>query len=262
MTIAIAIKVDKGIVLAADSLTVANIVHYKRKTITYFNANKIYRLGKKIGIVSWASGRINNMSISDIIDEIWNESKNEFKQTPDTKSACALLGKIIFEKYYSVERKINPNSRPEFYCFVCGFNPNNMVPSICQISIENDNLFVNEVDSCVNMGGYTESLSRLINGYDELIRQELNKWANVNDYKHLIPIINKSVDMIKLKSHVNFADRGMPFQDAIDLARFLVNTAINYHRFLGEPRPIGGRCDIAIIRKRNGFRWLQWEKYH
>jgi hypothetical protein len=49
----------------------------------------------------------------------------------------------------------------------------------------------------------------------------------------------------------------MPIQDAIDLARFLVETTIGFIRstvFL--PKSVGGVVEIAAITKHEGFRWV------
>jgi hypothetical protein len=52
---------------------------------------------------------------------------------------------------------------------------------------------------------------------------------------------------------------GMPLQDAIDLAKFLVETAILYDTFTrrnGIVR-VGGPVDLAVITRHQGFRWIQ-----
>jgi hypothetical protein len=50
----------------------------------------------------------------------------------------------------------------------------------------------------------------------------------------------------------------MPIQDAIDLARFLVETTIGFIRFaVFLPKSVGGAVEIAAITKHEGFRWVQ-----
>jgi hypothetical protein len=48
---------------------------------------------------------------------------------------------------------------------------------------------------------------------------------------------------------------GMPLQDAIDLAVYLVNVTIGHSRFAVGPPVCGGRIDVATITPR-GFRWI------
>jgi hypothetical protein len=55
----------------------------------------------------------------------------------------------------------------------------------------------------------------------------------------------------------------MPIQDAIDLARFLVETTIGFVRFaVFLPKSVGGAVEIAAITKHEGFRWVQRKGFH
>ena len=55
----------------------------------------------------------------------------------------------------------------------------------------------------------------------------------------------------------------MPIQDAIDLARFLVETTIGFVRFaVFLPKSVGGAVEIAAITKHEGFRWVQSKRLH
>jgi hypothetical protein len=55
----------------------------------------------------------------------------------------------------------------------------------------------------------------------------------------------------------------MPIQDAIDLARFLVETTIGFVRFaVFMPKSVGGEVDVAAITKHEGFRWVQRKSFH
>ncbi|EHL97485.1 hypothetical protein HMPREF9946_04168 [Acetobacteraceae bacterium AT-5844] len=55
----------------------------------------------------------------------------------------------------------------------------------------------------------------------------------------------------------------MPIQDAIDLARYLVETTIGFVRFaVFLPKSVGGAVQIAAITKHEGFRWVQRPTLH
>jgi hypothetical protein len=49
---------------------------------------------------------------------------------------------------------------------------------------------------------------------------------------------------------------GMPLQDAIDLAVYLVNVTIGHSRFAVGPPVCGGQIDVATITSR-GFQWIR-----
>ena len=58
--------------------------------------------------------------------------------------------------------------------------------------------------------------------------------------------------------YATLAVPAMPIQDAIDLARFLVETTIGFVRFaVFLPKSVGGAVEIAAITKHEGFRWVQ-----
>ena len=75
MTIAIALKINDGIVLATDSASTivgeeiedgVRPVHH-----TYFTADKLFNLkkGSRIGAMTWGNGSINNDSISTLVKD-------------------------------------------------------------------------------------------------------------------------------------------------------------------------------------------------
>jgi hypothetical protein len=50
----------------------------------------------------------------------------------------------------------------------------------------------------------------------------------------------------------------MPIRDAVDLARFLVETTIGFVKFsVARPKTAGGSIAISAITKHEGFQWVQ-----
>src|SRR4051812_34900058 len=75
MTIAVAVKVHDGVVLAADSA--ASIMHpvgaaHGLAVWVYNNANKVLRLGKdiRVGGMAWGAGSIGPVSISTLARDL------------------------------------------------------------------------------------------------------------------------------------------------------------------------------------------------
>jgi hypothetical protein len=52
---------------------------------------------------------------------------------------------------------------------------------------------------------------------------------------------------------------GMPLPDAVDVARFLMDTSLAFERLRADRqlKTIGGPVDLAIITRHEGFRWIQ-----
>jgi hypothetical protein len=59
-----------------------------------------------------------------------------------------------------------------------------------------------------------------------------------------------------------FVVEAMPIQDAIDLARFLVDTTINFVKFSPGAPTVGGPIDIATITKHEDFKWISRKLYY
>ena len=54
----------------------------------------------------------------------------------------------------------------------------------------------------------------------------------------------------------------MPIQDAIDVARFAVETATKFARYGLRPETVGGPTEIAVITKHEGFKWVARKHYY
>lgn len=53
----------------------------------------------------------------------------------------------------------------------------------------------------------------------------------------------------------------IPICDAVDLARFLVETMIGFVKFsVARPKTVGGSIAIAAITKHEGFQWVQRQR--
>jgi hypothetical protein len=54
----------------------------------------------------------------------------------------------------------------------------------------------------------------------------------------------------------------MPIQDAIDVARFTVETSGKFARYGIRPETIGGPTELAAITKHEGFKWVSRKHYY
>jgi hypothetical protein len=55
---------------------------------------------------------------------------------------------------------------------------------------------------------------------------------------------------------------GMPFGEAINLARFLTDTTVGYTHYLLGPDLVGGPVEIAGISRQKGFKWVTRKHYY
>jgi hypothetical protein len=64
----------------------------------------------------------------------------------------------------------------------------------------------------------------------------------------------------RLQAPIVFAP--MPIQDAIDVARFLVHSAIMFSRFSPGMNVVGGPIEVAAITKHENFKWISRKHYY
>jgi hypothetical protein len=116
----------------------------------------------------------------------------------------------------------------------------------------------------INWGGQSEVLQRIVLGFSPALYQVLAEVSGAQGqgavspqqlFEQLNPLL-----MARLQAPVVFAP--MPIQDAIDLGRFLVHSAIMYSRFLPGPQTVGGPIEIAAITKHEGFKWISRKHYY
>jgi hypothetical protein len=75
-------------------------------------------------------------------------------------------------------------------------------------------------------------------------------------------IANKLAPLIRVRLQAPIVFAPMPIQDAIDLARFLVHSAIMFSRFSPGPNMVGGPIEIAAITKHENFKWISRKHYY
>ena len=71
----------------------------------------------------------------------------------------------------------------------------------------------------------------------------------------------ESINKVRERTQIGLLTDAMPIQDAIDLAEFLVHTAIMLSRFSPGPATVGGPIEIAVITKHEGFKWIKRKHY-
>lgn len=107
----------------------------------------------------------------------------------------------------------------------------------------------------LNWGGDPEAVTRIVHGHSENLSAallsmglEVDKLAGV-------------VETVRSHAKVELVTAPMPIQDAIDLAHFLVSTAIAFARFRPGAETVGGPIEIAAITKHEGFKWVKRKHY-
>jgi hypothetical protein len=263
VTVIVSVKINDGIVMAADSAGSWGSGQ------VYAHANKITNLckGLPIGVMSTGSGGIGNESVETLLKDLRRRfagfsptTHAEWKLDPNTYTVgdvAQRLRQFIFEEKAAVcEAETNIQLR------VCGYSTGRPLAEIWEVNLTQESCppprcIMGEDGFGVLWDGQYEALNRLILGLgfdigDALVRQGIP----------VQQVPDLQANLVK-DLYATLAVPAMPIQDAIDLARFLVETTIGFVRFaVFLPKSVGGAVEIAAITKHEGFRWIQRKSFY
>lgn len=275
MTIALSVKINDGVVLAADSASTVMGGPPGAQTASvinvYDNANKAFNLlkGCPIGAVTWGAGGIGNASISSLVKDLRNllkEGPEDYKLNKEqytTEEVAVKLRRFIYdENYVGAFANVPPDKQPTLGFIVAGYGrPNAKNADEYAVVIDKGNCGPPKAvrkseDSGIFWAGTGESLNRLIAGFGTGLPQVLQK--NLGVPADQIPAAMK---VIQGALGAPLAIPAMPLKDAIDLAEFLADVAIKFSKFLPGANVVGGPIEIAAISKHEGFKWVKRKFY-
>lgn len=255
MTIAIAMKINDGIILATDSASTIlgqNENGYPEVHHTYFTADKLFNLqkGNPIGAITWGNGSIDNESISTLVKDFRKKSDNVSYSSVESISK-------EFVKF--LEPKLTNEVQLGFV--IAGYSVDKNHPEMFLININEGTIEkpirINEDDPlAISWFGETSFLSRFLLGIDPNITEVLRN-NNLSE-----DLVNKILLDCNEFLQLPLGVPAMPIQDAIDLVSFLAEISVKGSRFVPGPQIIGGDIDIAVITKHEGFKWINRKHYY
>ncbi len=274
MSVAIIMNVHDGVILAADSAStlvlgvgpstpgsqlppqVANV---------YNNANKIANLHKHlpIGCVTFGSGSIGSASISTLLKDFRKKITEEKEYFDIEDYTLEGVAKFLAD-FLTIEcQKLSATDpQPTLGIFLGGYSTDAPLGERWAINFVNGKSgppkrLHQPQEVGINWGGEGgEAISRVVLGHSATL---LDLLKTLLKSPQLADEVMKGVTP-RLQANLIFAP--MPIQDAIDLAEFLVHTAIQFSRFLPGPQVVGGPIEIAAVTKHEGFKWIQRKHYY
>lgn len=272
MTIAICLKVHDGIVLASDSAsTLMTIDSDQNTSVTniYNNTNKIFNLykGLPIGAITWGSGSIGLASterlMKDLRKGLVEGSEQLDKNTYTIESVATMVRKFFFDDHYVPTYRGWPKERrPQLGIIVAGYSAKEPLALEYEIDIVDgecsEPIPLREAgDVGITWGGVSEAISRLIRGYSVNLPKILVDNLGIPE-TNLEAISN----VLQQNLTAPLVQQAMPIQDAINLARFLVDMTIQFHQYMPGAPTVGGPIEIAAITKHEGFTWVERKHYY
>ena len=256
MTISVSILVPDGIVLATDSRQVVNSLSGQMR-VDSDNATKIYQLGSHSAaiIVGQGSFYFNRVESPQPIGEIL---VNAFADLPKN-TTVRNIANILHQKISSVLKKhcrVTKDNQSRVIFYIAGYNAKQNTGELYRCEAPGNAVLARKTnDAGAVWSGEDSYINRLILGYDPLFFEWLSPSENDSGQK-----IGKGLQLF-----INF--QTMPLQDAVDLATSLVQITINLNKFsnglVGSPGRFptcGGKIDVAVITRLQGFQWLSHDR--
>jgi hypothetical protein len=266
MTIVVTAKVTDGVVLAADSA--ATFGGGATPLKIYNNANKIFNLVKvrPIGAMVYGAGGIGSSSLETLTKDLRKLFANgpaEYALNPMTytvEEVAAKARKFLFEDVYQREY---PQPDPGFFLGyrVAGYSAGAPIAEVWEFTIRGADCgapyVVQSRDQFgLRWAGQNEALDRLLLGMGGgFINDLIEKGATIE-------AANAEYSRLVSKLGLTMVIQAMPIQDAIDVCRFLVDTAVKFARYTLQAETVGGPIEIAAITKHEGFKWVSRKHYY
>lgn len=272
MTIAISIKVYDGLVLAADSASTLYGSGASSGIVNVYNtADKVFNLykGLPIGGTSWGTGSIGHASISTLAKDLRRRlmgrdpRQKEWAIDPghySLEEVAEAARRFLYDELYAPIFK-DAAQKPALGFLVAGYSAGGEMAEEWRILIQGGECRGPELirepgETGLSWQGEPEAITRLVMGYGTRLPEVLKELGVPEDQ------IVQAMRQIESRLEVRLAPSPMPIQDAIDLAKFLVQLTIMFSRFGPGAPTVGGPIEVAAITRHEGFKWVRRNLYY
>ncbi len=253
MTIIVSVKIHDGVVMAADSATTFYLDD--RPGQIYLNANKIVNLvkGLPIGVMTCGRGGIGQASIATLLKDLREKLKNDPSFDPAAYTMQSVAARV---REFFVDRAAAADFTAFLKLRLCGYTAGRPLPEVWEVVLRDGEApqpacIQQEIDIGPRWDGEYDAMDRIIFG------------LGTNFVSSLVKLGHDEEEARKLKEDLfpglveSLILPAAPIQDAIALARYMVETTMGFIRFsVNRTKTVGGPIEIAAITKHEGFRWI------
>ncbi len=254
VTIVASVKVRDGLVLGTDSMTQISAPTPEggvQVLKAYSNARKLFQIkDAPVGVMTYGLGNIGNRSIEGLV--------LDFCRTPEAdigtiEEITANLYAFVSAQYNDVFGELQQEQRPVTGFFVAGYSEDAPFPEEFEFVFPRDEAPVparGADEFGAGWRGFDAPFIRLYKGFDPyVIPSRLQARGLTEDD------LNEVFSADGLETAVIFD--GMPVQDAINFAAYILDTTIGWTTFaLGAPA-CGRPLQVATILADGGFQWVE-----
>lgn len=251
MTIVASVKVRDGLILGTDSMTQisASTEQGPQLLKSYSNARKLFQIGKRIAVATYGLGNIGNRSIESLVFD--------FSQTPEAEvdSVQEIAGRLynFVRGQYEAQFAGAPADQQQAVGFyVAGYSAGEPFPVEFEFLLPRDAgpIAARPADAFgASWRGIDAPFTRLYKGFDPYVLPARLEAKGLSQED-----IQEVFDATGLETWVIYD--GMPLQDAVNFAVWILDTTIGWATFQVGVASCGRPLQVATIGADTGFRWV------
>jgi hypothetical protein len=247
VTIIAGVKVRDGLILATDSMTQVQVMTPGGPQVlkAYSNARKVFQIGDRpIGAMTYGLGNIGHRSIEGLVLEACST-------LPDTHRSVEEVTDHLFGSFqqHYVAEFANHQDPPLLGLVVAGYSRGHHFPEEREFVLPTDQA-PRETRAETVFGAIWRGIDlpfiRLYKGFDTRLVARLRA-RGMDDAE---------VEQLLGDLEVQVLYDGMPVQDAVDFAVFILTTTIGMSAFETGAQSCGGPLQVATILPDRGFEWV------
>ncbi len=245
MTIVASVKVRDGLILGTDSMT--TIFGPQGVLKTFSNARKLFRItGRPVGVMTYGLGNIGPRSIEGLVLDFCRKLEDGHGKVQELAQKLYDFIKDAYEQEFG---GVPIDERPELGFLIAGYSDGEPLPEEFEFLLPGDPA-PGEVRPADVFGaswrGQNIPFIRLYKGFDPRISEAL-RGQGLDD---------QQIESVTAGLEASVLYDGMPVQDAINFATFILETTIGYTAFEVGPASCGRPLQVATILADEGFKWI------
>lgn len=247
MTIVASVKVRDGLVLGTDSMT--QIWGPAGYVASFANAVKLFRLSElPVGVMTHGLGNIENRSIEGIVLDFCRELPEDVTAVPEIAQRLYEHIRALYDAVFS-----EPTAQQALGMIVAGFSPEAPLGEEYEFLLPSDAAPrpirpPEEVGS--SWRGITAPFAALGRGISPGFHQALIAQG----------VAGPELDALSQEHGMQVALAGMPLQDAVDYATYMLDVTIGWARFQVGVDACARPLQMAVITADHQWKWLSKPK--
>lgn len=256
MTIVASVKVRDGLVLATDSMTQISVPTDQGPQFlkSYSNARKLFQVTDAVGAMTYGLGNIGNRSVEGIVlDYVMGTEPAE-----SVEAVSQELFDYVKQQYDGQLETVPEQDRPLLGFYIAGYPIDGQFSEAYEFLLPRDTgpIVAFAPDGFgASWRGVDAPFTRLYKGFDAYVIPPRLEGVGVSA-ENIEAVFNPE----GLETAVLFD--GMPVQDAINFAVYILETTIGWATFAVGVPSCGGPLQVATILNDEGFRWVSRPEPH